>query len=374
MSRISIRLRVALWCAGLLVVAGTIVLVGVTTVTARILHDRANPAALAPPVPAPAQLPGAPPPAQSKQAADHQGNVVNSTLAETRDVGLGVLGALALASVGIGWLVAGRMLAPVRQLAAAAHDVSATSLDRRIKRGGPADELQELADSFDAMLDRLERAFEAQRRFVADASHELRTPLATIRAEIESVLDDPDVTTGDAREASTRIAGVLDRAEALIEALLTLSRSDGLHVQEPVDLAELARDLVTSTPGASRLDIRLELDPAPVEGDPALLERLLANLIENAVRYNDSGGLLAVSTGTSGGQAVAHVVNDGPVIPEADVPSLVARFQRLQRVGRGFGLGLAIADAIANSHGGILTLRARPEGGLDATIALPRAV
>jgi len=291
-----------------------------------------------------------------------------------------VVAALALASIGIGWSVAGRMLRPIKSLADAAHEISETSLDRRIALDGPPDELKALADDFDAMLDRLERAFGAQRRFVADASHELRTPLATIRAELDALLADAEASDEDASRdelvaTAARIAQTLDRADALVDALLTLSRSDAITAHDAVDLATLAEEVVTSTPGTSELALELSLEPAPVNGDATLLERLVANLVENAARYNRPGGLLSVATTTDDGASALVVSNDGPAIDPADLPSLTERFHRLAgaRDGgtRGFGLGLAIADAIATGHGGSLSLTARPQGGLEARVWLP---
>jgi signal transduction histidine kinase len=255
-----------------------------------------------------------------------------------------------------------------------AREVSETSLHKRIALEGPQDELKELADSFDVMLDRLHHAFTAQRRFVADAAHELRTPLATVRAEVEAVLDDPAATPEEMHAVGPRIATVLDSSEALVNALLMLSRSDSILAREPADLAEIVRDVVTATPATARLDLRLELADAPVRGDPVLLARLAGNLIENGARYNTSGGLLSVCTGTRDGLSLLTVINDGPPVDPDELPRLLDRFTRArQRTGPGFGLGLAIAEAIARGHGGSLELDARPEGGLIAVAHLPRA-
>jgi signal transduction histidine kinase len=367
---LTIRARLALWCAALVTVSGALVVVLVLAITGSVLHNKAKPVQ---------PLPGGPPPAAGvapfARAQRQQGDVVNSTLAEARTIGLIVVGGLALVSIGIGWTVAGRMLRPVQDLAHTASDVSEVSLHRRIAHDGPPDELKGLADAFDAMLDRLDAAFSSQRRFVADASHELRTPLASIRAEVESVLEDPAARAEDRAGAAARIGATLDRGEALVTALLTLSRSETIADRVPADLAEIARDVVTATPGVARLDARLELEPARVTGDPALLERLVANLVENAARYNDPCGLLAVTTCQRNGSAVLTVANDGPPVSADELPELTARFHRRERDrargSGGFGLGLAIADAITRGHGGVLTLTARDQGGLTVTATLP---
>jgi signal transduction histidine kinase len=367
----TIRARLALWCAALVTISGALVVVLVLAITGSVLHDKAKPVRQQPPPPGAPAASGV----QQFAQAQHQWNVVSSTLSEARTIGLIVVGGLALLSIGIGWTVAGRMLRPVQDLAQTASDVSEVSLHRRIAYAGPPDELKGLADAFDAMLDRLDAAFAAQRRFVADASHELRTPLASIRAEVEAVLEDPDASAEAERAAIARIGSTLDRGDALVTALLTLSRSEALVTRVRADLSDIARDVVTATPGVARLDARLELRTARLAGDPGLLERLVANLVENAARYNEPGGMLAITTGQQNGSVVLTVANDGPLVGMDELPRLTERFHRRERDrgrGRGgFGLGLAIADAIARAHGGSLALTARDQGGLTVTATLP---
>ncbi len=385
--RASIRLRLAAWCAALVTVSGTIVVLGVLALTGQVLHDRAPrpatpppPGSTAPaPVPAPAGpaalgTPAAARPGPTLAADNRQGDTVSQTLSEARLIGLGVLGVLALASVGIGWVVAARMLRPLTVLAGTARQVSEATLHRRIALDGPRDELRELADTLDAMLDRLDRGFAAQRRFVADASHELRTPLAAIRAEAEAVLEDPAASPAARRAATDRITAVLDRAERLLDALLTLSRSEAIEARERVDLAELVGEVTTAIPRASELDLDARLGPAEVLGDALLLGRLAGNLVENAVRYNVPGGRLIVATDRHDGVAHFTVVNDGPPVDPIELPLLVERFHRTAaRTGGGFGLGLSIADAVARGLGGRLELAARPAGGMEVTVTLPAA-
>jgi signal transduction histidine kinase len=388
MRRATIRARIALWCATLVTASGAITIFGVLAVTGQVLQNPGSSLQAAPSAltsgphrstttgaAAGSTRPAAPRGTgqSSARVTRHFDRLIGRALTQAKLIGLGVLVALAVLSIRIGWLVADRMLEPVRELASTARQVSESSLDRRIALHGPRDEVKELADSFDVMLDRLDRAFGAQRRFVADAAHELRTPLATIRAEVDAVLDDPAATPEELHAVGPRIVTVLNSSEALVNALLTLSRSDSIVTREPADLAEIARDVVTATPATSRLDLHLDLADAPVRGDPVLLARLAGNLIENGARYNLSGGLLSIHTGTHEGVSLLRVINDGPAIDPAELPVLLERFTRArQRTGPGFGLGLAIADAIARGHGGTLKLEARAEGGLVAVAHLPR--
>jgi signal transduction histidine kinase len=289
------------------------------------------------------------------------------------------LAIMAGASVVLGWGVAGRVLRPLRTITSAARDISATSLDRRLALDGPDDELKELGSAFDDLLSRLEAAFRAQRQFVANASHELRTPLAWQRTLAQVALADPDADAGSLRAAHERVLASGTQQERIIEALLTLSRGQaGLDRHEPFDLAELASQVVlTRQPEAQdrQLDLHTALAPARAAGDPRLAERLIANLVDNALRHNQPGGYVEVVTGTRGSCSVLSVINTGPVVPVGAVDRLLQPFHRLgpDRTGHGdgLGLGLSIVQAVAQAHGAVLTLRPQPLGGLRAEVSFP---
>jgi signal transduction histidine kinase len=291
------------------------------------------------------------------------------------------LGLMALVSVGIGWLVAGRVLRPLAAITAAARRLEGSTLHERINLQGPQDELKELADTFDQMLGRLDATFETQRRFVANASHELRTPLAIARTEVDVAMADPGAGPAELRAMAGRVLEANQRSERLIEGLLTLARSERqLRAAEPLDLALAAADAVSVTASdVERLGLRVSrvLGAAPVAGDRALLERLVANLVENAVRHNRPGGWVEVDTGRAGPLAVIRVANGGPGIPPDQVATLFEPFRRRNpdRTGshRGAGLGLSIVRSVATAHGGTATARALPEGGLEVRVELPRA-
>ena len=276
-----------------------------------------------------------------------------------------------------GWAMAGRVLRPLQRITATAKRVSQDNLDERIALEGPRDELKELADTFDGMLERLSGAFASQRRFVANASHELRTPLTVIRTELDVTLADPHATNADLRAMGETVRDATLATERLIQALLTLARSEGgVTRRDPVDLADCARTAVAQAgaeASARGLDIRPALDPAPVRGDRRLLERLVANLVENAVRHNVDGGTVEVRTASAAGRSTVEVRNDGPAVPPDAVASLLEPFQRLDRSARGdgVGLGLSIVRSVAEAHGGSVELRARPSGGLVARVSLP---
>ncbi|MGH2872204.1 MAG: sensor histidine kinase [Solirubrobacteraceae bacterium] len=283
--------------------------------------------------------------------------------------------AMTAISVVTGWLLAGRALAPLRRITATARRVSGENLGERIALRGPADELRELADTFDGMLERLDGAFASQRHFVANASHELRTPLAIMRTEIDVALADPDAGVQDLRETGEAVREMVDRCERLIASLLLLARSEvAARHAEPVDVASLVADCITdlwARAQESRIEVRDSLAPAWCSGDPGLLERLIANLIDNAIHHNEPGGFLDVQTRTVAGRVELVVVNGGRMIDPVCVRELAEPFRRLDRSVRGFGLGLSIVRTIAIAHGGELVLDARPSGGLRVRVTLP---
>lgn len=295
-------------------------------------------------------------------------------------LGLAVLGA---AGVAVAYAVAGRLLRPIQEITATARRLSAEQLDARLALPGPQDELKELADTFDAMLDRLQSAFEAQRRFVADASHELRTPLAVMRTEVDVALADPDADVEELRAAAQVVREASERADRLVDSLLLLARSDRLDVadlpvREPVELPALCAEAlraVDTEVRERRLQVATAPGPAAVLGDPGLLSRLAGNLVENAVRHNVTGGWVRVDTGTVGPSARLQVSNSGAELDPEEVPGLFEPFRRAgaaRTARRGAGLGLSIVRAIATAHGGSVVAEARAGGGLVVTVDLPR--
>ncbi len=305
------------------------------------------------------------------------------------------LGVLLVISVGAGWLVAGRMLRPVAEIAATVRRIDAERLDGRVALDGPRDELKELADQFDAMLDRLDAAFRAQREFVANASHELRTPLAIMRAELDVTFGDPDADVESLRASADTIRRAIARSEALISALLTLERADApRQVTRAIDLAEVVGQVLSRHEAAADgrgIEIRRDLAPSPIEGDPVLIERLVENLVTNAIAYNASsddggaGGARWISVATQvtaeadGGAGVQLVVsNSSAPIEDEVLAGLFERFRRTDdsraRETGGHGLGLAIVRAVARHHGGDASARSieGPAGpGVEFTVRLP---
>jgi signal transduction histidine kinase len=305
-----------------------------------------------------------------QQGAQHQQTVTLSHLLQYSLITLAVV--LALAAI-LGWIFAGRVLRPVQQIAKAARAASQHNLSARVALHGPRDELRELAQTFDDMLGRLQAAFEGQHRFMANASHELRTPLAVMRATIDVVLGNPDSTPDDLRGMAMDIRVAVDQAEHLIGALLLLARNErGLTVREDIDLATTAED-VLDTADIGDCHLHATLEPAVIFGDPVLSERMVANLVDNAARYNVPGGDIWISTRSTADGSELAVSNTGPVISASDAGRIFQPFERLSdRTSHdGFGLGLAIVASIAAVHGGTAAAHPRADGGLDVTIAIP---
>jgi signal transduction histidine kinase len=300
------------------------------------------------------------------------------------------LAIMAVTSIALGWFAAGRALAPLRRITAAARRISATNLHERLSLDGPDDDLRELADMIDGLFARLDASFGAQRQFVANASHELRTPLSRSRTMLEVALRDPGSSAESLRATCRRVLAAGAEQERLIEALLTLARGQrGAIRREPFDLAAVTRDVLTArgtevTARGLRMDVTLA--PALLVGDLHLTERAVANLIDNALRHNVADGTVRVTVGTDAGRAVLTVANTGPVVPPCDLDRLLVPFQRraTSRTGsrrdsgtadadNGLGLGLPIVQAIAAAHDGTLTPQAQPGGGLTVELAFPAA-
>jgi signal transduction histidine kinase len=291
-------------------------------------------------------------------------------------VGLTVM---VLVSFVLGWLIAGRFLRPLRTITATARDISANNLDRRLSLSGRTDEFKDLAETLDDLFERLQTSFESQRHFVANASHELRTPLTAERALLQVALADPHATAETLRSACQDVLALGEQQERLIEALLTLASSErGIEQREPFDLAEIARNAVlVRRQEAQRRGINVDttLATAPATGDPSLVESLVANLVDNALRHNAAGGRITIATDVTAGRAYISVRNTGTVVPSDQVERLFQPFQQLgsERIRHtdGHGLGLAIVRAIASAHGATLTPRARTQGGLDIEVSFP---
>jgi signal transduction histidine kinase len=287
---------------------------------------------------------------------------------------LSLAGATLIAAAA-GWIAAGRILRPVHRLTAAARAASEQNLSQRIALRGPRDELRELADTFDTMLERLDRAFTSQRQFIANASHELRTPLTVMRTAMDVVLAKPEPTREELASMAAEVRQAVGHSERLIEALLVLARNDQARaLTDPLDLAAIAEDALEARTANSIITTTATLGEAPVTGDQVLLERLVNNLLDNADRYNIAGGTVAISTTAHDAASVLRVVNTGAVVPADMVERLFLPFTRLDDRTRhdGFGLGLALVSSIAAVHGGTVHATAVPAGGLDVTVRLPR--
>ena len=298
----------------------------------------------------------------------------STTLTHLLTYSLLSLAGVTLLAVAAGWIVAGRILRPVHRLTAAARAASEQNLSQRIALQGPRDELHELADTFDTMLERLDRAFTSQRQFIANASHELRTPLTVMRTAIDVVLAKPEPTRDELVSMAAEVRQAVGHSERLIEVLLVLARNNQARaLTDPLDLAAVAEDALEGRT-ANGITTTTTLGEAPVTGDAVLLERLVANLLDNAERYNIAGGTVAISTTAHHATSVLRVVNTGAVVPANMIERLFLPFTRLDDRTRhdGFGLGLTLVSSIATVHNGTVHATAVPTGGLDITIRLPR--
>jgi signal transduction histidine kinase len=289
------------------------------------------------------------------------------------------LAVMAVLAVALGWLVAGHVLRPLRTMTTTTQRITEHSLHERLALAGPSDEVKDLADTIDGLLGRLEAAFDAQRHFVANASHELRTPLTLSRALLEVTLADPDASAGDLRTMGQELLASGEQQEQLIEALLTLATSArGLEQHEHFDLSDITAEVLQGPHpelGQTRLEVQATCGSAPALGDRRLVKRLVANLFDNAVRHNVTGGHITIGTRTESGCAVLTIANSGPVIPDEDIDRLLQPFERLstERVNHpdGHGLGLSIVQSIAVAHGAAVSARSRPGGGLDVEVRFP---
>ncbi|MEO3750474.1 HAMP domain-containing sensor histidine kinase [Streptomyces sp. B6B3] len=392
--RITLRTRLTLIYGGMFLAAG-VVLLGATyalfqqrlggeaSLTAEGSENATNGA--------PADEQGSRPPLTDEAAVDEWSNAQTDRLEDAAAASLLTQGSLALLVVGgvaagFGWLVAGRVLAPLRRVTETARRIAAApaadrGLHERISLSGPDDEVRDLADAFDVMVERLDRSFDGQRRFVANASHELRTPLTVGRALVEMAMHRTSASA-DVRRLGEHLLEINTRHERLINGLLLLAGSDReIPERLPVDLADIAAHVATQTEKEARLAgvaLREEADEAPTAGDALLLERLVQNLVENGIRHNtgEPGGWVRItSRRLADGRAELEVSNTGPVVPPYEVPALFEPFRRLGQdrviTARGAGLGLSIVRSVARAHDGEATARPREGGGLVVVVTLP---
>ena len=381
------RTRLAVFYALLFLVAGVVLLAVSYALLASVLLPAAGPLpkltpqeqsllGLCKPLPTSASLL-----AQCNHLIDISGGGVKArgdTLAALREASAIGLVVVTIAAAGLGWLVAGRALRPVRSLTEAARRASELRLGQRLALAGPDDELKELADTFDVMLERLDAAFTSQKRFVANAAHELRTPLTAMRTAIEVTLSKPTRTPEQLEAMADRVERSVVRAEATVEALLTLATSEvGPATHESIDLATAAEDALDATHAATdqrHIKVEAALEPAVARGDRVLLERMIANLVENAVRHNNPGGWIGVRTMQQNGSAIFEIANTGPSVPADQIPTLFEPFVRAtERLNSsdGVGLGLSIASTIARAHNATITARPGAGGGLEVSVTIP---
>ncbi len=383
MTGLSVRTKLTAWYGGLFLLAGVVLVVinyllvqSTLPDPARVATRTIDTADVTFGVSGQAALPS---PGVAIQLLSGSLDTYRSSTLSTLVVGSAIaLVATAALAVLFGWLMAGRALRPLHDITTAARRLEAGKLDRRINLEGPPDELKELADTFDGMLDRLAESFDSQKRFVANASHELRTPLAVQRTLIEVAMADPDVPP-ELKKLGTHLLHTNERSERMIEGLLVLARSDrGLHARAPVRLDEVAASVVRATAAqatAAGVTVETRLRPRTVAGDPVLLERLVTNLVVNAITYNSAAGWVYIEVR---GEPALEVRNSGPAVPPEAVPTLFEPFRRLggaERTGdtRNAGLGLSIVRSVAQAHGGRAEAQPGRRGGLAVTVRLPRS-
>ncbi|MFF0519460.1 sensor histidine kinase [Actinomadura nitritigenes] len=320
---------------------------------------------------------------QARKQHDELRAAATQSLVTQGSIALLVVGGAAMA---FGWLIAGRVLTPLHRVTETARRIAAAPaadrvLHERIALHGPHDEVKELADTFDTMVERLDRSFDGQRRFVANASHELRTPLTLGRALVEVAMH-RKTASPDVLRLGEDLLQITSRHERLIGGLLLLARSENeITRRAPVDLADVVGHVAARTaPEAEQTGIGVKTEPseAMTSGDALLLERVVENLVENGIRHNTGeGGWVRVTSGTRDGRAVLEVANSGPHVPSYEVPGLFEPFRRLDAdrvvTAKGAGLGLSIVQSIVRAHDGEVTARPRPEGGLQVTVTLPAA-
>ncbi len=395
--RVTARLRLSLLYGGLFLVCGagllaityglvranvpaTVTVPGTPTTSALPQRARSHPAPL--PLGHPHNRPAGTPESPASQVAvavalrqkqvDLSGELLWSAVA---------LAIMTLVSFGLGWYVAGRVLRPVRTIARTARTISARNLGERLALDGPDDEFKELGDTLDDLFARLQAAFDSQRHFVANASHELRTPLTVERSLLQIALSDPSPTVESLLVTCQNALLNSEQQQHLIDGLLTLARSEGgLDNREPCNLEQIIEQvLMTPRTDVDRLGLTIDttLQPAPVAGNPRLLERLASNLVENAIHHNTLGGHVEITAGTRHQHAFLTITNTGPVIPANDVQRLFQPFQRLNGTrtqhNNGHGLGLSIVQAIATAHDATITTQAQPDGGLAIQVSFPRS-